>query len=644
MSTQLKRIVGAVLSGLCFHLNGAAMDMNVNGWEITLGSDPNGQPFITGIRRGGVNLLSEGKHPFPKLFVLKNFERVPVNGVWTHAEVTDYAIDLQHSSGAKGRMEFATESRILGRKPWQVLKYRFQIESPEPLAALEDQFTYALDGGGDGLEVAMQRFVGGQDVMYFGWKSAGLGDEVQTIQQPLYACAQPWDTQFKDGLMLIKWPGVTDTSIWNRYNKEAGSAGVQYHDTWVYGRSRSIQTSWMHVALANNTGKNDWINAVRDLNLEVNRAYGLLPEEPLPWGYSHAKNYIRDERGRERAQTLTSWIERHLDPFKDMGLSRLGMISLWESNATHEIGSMLAIHSLEIPEAMGGREAVAPFMSAIADEGMRFIAWAPLSLSHESRLWQEYPHWRVLKADGTPFTFAFKDIAGAHLGRGFGAYLLDGLVDLRQQDGLGGIWWDSYPTFGPEEDYSMDEPRGMLPELLQTTAMLRQGGLELLLEGVGPLGLPAVTIKTDAVENWPEGFERALFDTAHVFYYVDRGFQVWNPPFEHYLRFLANRSTPAVDYSLVNEEDRPAYRAANLAYVEALPFMDYSLPDPQPGLRAWQSHDDQTTILFHLGGETVSWPATGVARLFNLTTQQPVEASGEKFHLHPQQVYRLQHP
>ena len=163
----------------------------------------------------------------------------------------------------------------------------------------------------------------------------------------------------------------------------------------------------------------------------------------------------------------------------------------------------------------------------------------------------------------------------------------------------------------------------------------------MLIEGIGPLGLPAVTISVDILNRWPEGFERALFDTAHVFYYRDGGFKVWNPPPDVYLRMLANRSTPAVDYRFVDEAERPDYRAANLAYSEAIKFMDHSLPDPHPGLRAWQSQDEQTLILFHLGMEPARWPTDRVARVTNLSTQKSVEVTDGHYKLQPQHVYRL---
>ncbi|NIA16604.1 MAG: hypothetical protein GWP08_21310 [Nitrospiraceae bacterium] len=122
---------------------------------------------------------------------------------------------------------------------------------------------------------------------------------------------------------------------------------------------------------------------------------------------------------------------------------------------------------------------------------MKIVLWSsPAHLSNSSGLLQEHPDWIAWRRNGTPADYDWGDITGTSLRSGYYDYAVDRYRHLREATGFGGIWLDSFLTFGVTTDFREAQPRPQLDRVLQLEReLVKMGVTEIHLEGCGPFGL-----------------------------------------------------------------------------------------------------------------------------------------------------------
>ncbi len=439
-------------------------------------------------------------------------------GEWAVQGVDDNSFRLLHSSGVRAKMLFSTGRRIVAGKNWSLLLYHYEIESAVggTICEVEDRLSFALGGGVRPYEIAMQRAVGlEENFHYYGWQDVPAGREISMPLMPLYSYAQAWDAQLSGTSLLIRSPEPADTTLVNGLWKRAEDQGVSYRDTWRYGRRKAITTSTITLAVCKNAERNDWINYARDLSRRINNRYGLEPPSLKPYLWLHEETFPSTitEHGIhvQKGITMQEFAKRWLPKLAPLAPARVNIHNVWRNPAETWEGAQLAILSVDVAGTLGGTEGLRDFVKAAHQEELEVMAWFPAALAIRSPLWKAHPEWLLRTQDGGNYTHGYADIQAGDLSGGFGNYLRDSLLKVGRETGLDGIWWDSYLAFPTPVNWALNEPRGMVPDLLQITADLRHGGMQVYLEGAGPLGITAVAILDHTMKRWPGGLGAGVF-------------------------------------------------------------------------------------------------------------------------------------
>jgi len=477
----------------------------------------------------------------------------------------------------------------------------------------------------------------------------GWGGSYPMDMLPRAAGAAICDFQAKGNLALCLFserPGLTRA----RLEKFADENVIHYLDRAYFplaGEASAPERKllvYRHPApLKRHEARNLWLDCFMEVRRRILDSYGFSLEMPEPCTGAH----LWDEDLKTRMERWADALERDLPEYARLGYKQAFVHGVWESVTSDPRpvmpGNICCPYAFRFAEAFGGPERMHRLNGTAEAHGLRLMQWFSFHLSRFAPVWKEHPDWVLREANGDPWDGNYQTLWSGRMRSDYGERFKREILDVKDQTGIAGIFWDSYQNLGVTGlDWGAPDRAPQADEIFRMQTELQRRGFRQRVEVVSIFGVSAVAVfgfegdkfrrrLWDDCRNGDQIF--ALLDCSPGFFTGGQG--ITGPgritP-ELYFWMAAHRVVPGITgrpwkadapdpARLPGGEQAEGYARVNHLYNRALPHM-LRLRLQEGGAHVlWLDESGNPSVIWCFRDSAE--PPSG--RWANLETREPVE-------------------
>ncbi|MCD6550363.1 hypothetical protein J7K24_02345 [bacterium] len=512
--------------------------------------------------------------------------------------------------------------------------FRFRVSSPIEISKMGFRSSWELNESVVG-KILFSRRIKTEWEHYF--KSR---DFFQSKVSSLFGQSQPPVYQYDESGALVSfiWP---PEELENTIEKEIDSQQLWFNDKYLFGKTKEAESSFRVVLYSSKGGLDEYTYLLDKISEEYRKFYGLKEFAPLPTVL--ATDYLVQEIKAGQAPLYKEVADRWLQDFSRHSFKQVMIIPIWVSDGRiggSFGGNRLATHDIEVLSE--DEEGLKYFVETTHNLGMNLIAWFSTCYSKKSPLYRDN-QWQIRDAKGKYPSAHSGEVYLMSYRSGYLTYALKKLKEIKRLFGFDGLWHDSF-TAAFKTDYSQEESRPPIDQLVQFLSATQEMGYLPFVESIGPFGIPSVGSASLSFQEKDkerrnikqvfEGKEYLAYKTSFVLWHPDD----FSPLKINYYKFLANKAVPFINYSLLNEKEKELVSKSNKDYIEVLPFMDkrYVL---NKGI-LWEDQESNTRVLFSFN-EFFYKSKGEVKEVFDITDGIDIKINNGGFLAYPKHTYRI---
>jgi len=506
-------------------------------------------------------------------------------------------------------------------------RYRVTSES-EQILTIDDRATWELGGKAVGITL-VEQYAYNMDNIYPITEEdtyAGRGGTRFCLGEGL-------DYQYApEGGLAIFY----DAAVFHvRASRQGAKAFVRYRDSHLVGGVPTATTPDKCVLFSPVGNHDEWTRVRDGVYAQSAARWGIKEHVPMPIANCWPNRFQLSKLGD---QLLIRLADEAVPKVAKLGFKVFSIHGIWSHGGCSP-------DFIKPWDNYGGTKALKYLCDKAAEKGMIVQAWASTThLWQHSPLIKQNPDWLLQGPKGQPpTTYCYPNIRGMRFAAGFADYAVSAWKKVRQETGLGALWFDSYHNFIYCRHASPQQALEQAEQVFRFHAAVSKLGYVVYTESSGTFGITACGMPI-ANGNRPDP---VLPDprTQHRLSHHVGGGQGHTRAMamgDNYYRLLANKSCNMLYWEHLKKMPAPVQQKiarANTDYNQVIAKMVYRHTLSRDRGVEWTNPTDSTRVVFSYKKARYTYP--GMTGAVDLTAGKPVALGDTGFMAEPSHTYRI---